>query len=137
MRKVKAIRTANNSIATTPYVDRRPPEALFAPDTRTVWIGTRAVSSVEIIDGMNVTMLGRITTGKGPRKVLFGPDGQTAYVDHIMDLIIAVIDVPRQMVKYNITCLQFGKPSNELSQLHLMLDGHLADTAKSSPPVDR
>ncbi|KXT03440.1 hypothetical protein AC578_1656 [Pseudocercospora eumusae] len=91
---VKVTRTAENSIVITAYVDRGPHEAFFAPDKRTVWIGTRGVSSVKGIDGMNGTILGRIPTGKGPSKVLCSPDGQTAYVNHIMDPISVMINVP-------------------------------------------
>ncbi|GIZ48308.1 hypothetical protein CKM354_001137500 [Cercospora kikuchii] len=102
---VNVIKTADNSIVTTAYVDRGPHEAFFAPDNRTIWIGTRGVSSIQILDGMNGTALSRIMTGKGPSKVLFSPDGTTAYVNHIMEPLIAVIDVQSQKVMYNITGL--------------------------------
>lgn len=99
------IRTVDNSVVSRAYVDRGPHEAFFAPDNRTIWIGTRGVSSVNIIDGMNGTLLGKIPTGKGPSKVLFSPNGTTAYVNHIFEPVISVIDVPTKKVSYNITGL--------------------------------
>lgn len=113
------IRTADNTIVTRAYVDRGPHEAFFAPDNRTIWIGTRGVSSVNIIDGMNGTMLGKIPTGKGPSKVLFSPNGTTAYVNHIFEPIISVIDVPTRKVSYNIT----GLADTFSSDMMLSADG--------------
>ncbi|CZT14214.1 uncharacterized protein RCC_00188 [Ramularia collo-cygni] len=99
------IRTADNTIITRAYVDRGPHEAFFAPDNRTIWIGTRGVSSVNIIDGMNGTLLDKIATGRGPSKVLFSPNGTIAYVNHIFEPVISVIDVSIREVSYNITGL--------------------------------
>ena len=102
---VTVIRTANNKIVHTSYVDRGPHEAFFSPDGLAIWIGTRGVSSVSCIDAMNGTLLNRIYTGQGPSKVLFSPDGSTAYVNHIFEPILSVIDVPTQTVRYNISGL--------------------------------
>jgi YVTN family beta-propeller protein len=102
---VTVVRTADNSIVSKAYVDRGPHEAFFAPDNRTVWIGTRGVSSVNVIDAFNATLLDRIFTAAGPSKVLFSGNGTLAYVNHIEDAIISVIDVPSRKVMYNITGL--------------------------------
>lgn len=102
---VTVIRTSDNAIISKSYVDRGPHEAFFAPDNRTIWIGTRGVYSVDIIDGFNGTLLDRIFTANGPSKVLFSGNGTIAYVNHIFDAIISVIDVPSKKVMYNITGL--------------------------------
>ncbi|KAK5945372.1 hypothetical protein PMZ80_002577 [Knufia obscura] len=102
---VTVIRTADNRIVSQTSVDRGPHEAFFAPDNTTIWIGTRGVSSVNIIDGINGTLTHRIPTADGPSKVLFSPDGLTAYVNHIRAPVISVIDVASKQVKYNITGL--------------------------------
>lgn len=99
------IRTEDNSVISQAYVDRGPHEAMFAPDNRTIWIGTRGVSSISIVDAINATVLERIQTGNGPSKVLFSPNGTLAYVNHIMDPVISVIDVRSRTVQYNITGL--------------------------------
>lgn len=102
---ITVIRTSDNALVSKTYVDRAPHEAFFAPDNRTVWIGTRGVSSVDIIDGLNGTFIDRIFTAAGPSKVLFSGNGTIAYVNHIFDAIISVIDVPSRTVMYNITGL--------------------------------
>lgn len=50
-------------------MDRGPHEAFFAPDNRTIWIGTRGVYSVDVIDGFTGELLDRIFTANGPSKV--------------------------------------------------------------------
>lgn len=50
------------------------------------------MSSVNIIDGLNGTLIDRIATADGPSKVLFSPDGLTAYVNHIRAPLISVVD---------------------------------------------
>jgi YVTN family beta-propeller protein len=116
---VKVIKTADNSVVMTTYVDRGPHEAFFTSDNRTLWIGTRGVSSVQVVDGMNGTTLSRIATGRGPSKVLFSPDGATAYVNHIFEPLIAVVDVRSRTVRYNIT----GLASAFSSDMMLSADG--------------
>lgn len=102
---VTVVSTADNKIVSKIYVDRGPHEAFFAPDNRTIWIGTRGVDTVDIVDGLNGTFLGRIFTAAGPSKVLFSGNGTIAYVNHIFDAILSVIDVETRSVMYNITGL--------------------------------
>jgi hypothetical protein len=75
---------------TKSYVDRGPHEAFFGPDNRTIWAGTRGVSSVDLIDAFNGTIVDRIFTAAGPSKVVFNGNGTIAYVNHIFDAIVSV-----------------------------------------------
>ncbi|ATY59192.1 40-residue YVTN family beta-propeller repeat [Cordyceps militaris] len=87
------IRCADNTIVSQTYTDRNPHEAFFAADNRTVWIGTRGVDSITVIDGLAGGVLARIPSPGGPSKVLFSPDGATAYANHINGSYVSVIDV--------------------------------------------
>jgi YVTN family beta-propeller protein len=116
---VTVIRTSDNSIVSQTFVDRGPHEAFFSPDNRTIWIGTRGVSSVNIVDGIKGSLIGRIKTADGPSKVLFSPNGTEAYVNHIRAPVISVIDVASKTVKYNIT----GLADKFSSDMMLSADG--------------
>lgn len=47
---------------------------------------------------MNGGVIGRVVTDPGPSKVLFSPDGQLAYVNHIKAATISIIDVGERKV---------------------------------------
>jgi YVTN family beta-propeller protein len=102
---VTVVRTLDNSITSQTFVDRQPHEAFFSADNRTLWVGTRGVDSISIIDGLRGAFVERIPSYGGPSKVLFSPDGATAYVNHIRAPYIDVIDVPSRRHIYNITGL--------------------------------
>jgi YVTN family beta-propeller protein len=102
---VTVVRTLDNSVVSQTFVDRQPHEAFFSADNRTIWIGTRGVDSISIIDGLHGTLVERVPSYGGPSKVLFSPDGATAYVNHIRAPYIDVIDVPSRRHIYNITGL--------------------------------
>jgi YVTN family beta-propeller protein len=102
---VTVIATLDNSIVSQTYVDRQPHEAFFSADNRTVWVGTRGVDTVSIVDGLRGTLIERVSSYGGPSKVLFSPDGLTAYVNHIRAPYIDVIDVPSRRHISNITGL--------------------------------
>jgi YVTN family beta-propeller protein len=102
---VTVIRTLDNTVVSQTFVDRQPHEAFFSADNRTIWIGTRGVDSISIIDGLRGTFLERVPSFGGPSKVLFSPDGATAYVNHIRAPYIDVIHVPSRRHIYNITGL--------------------------------
>jgi DNA-binding beta-propeller fold protein YncE len=102
---VTVVRTLDNLIVSQTFVDRQPHEAFFSADNRTIWIGTRGVDSINIIDGLKGTLLERVPSYGGPSKVLFSPDGATAYVNHIRAAYVDVIDVPSRRHIYNITGL--------------------------------
>lgn len=116
---VTVIRTLDNSIISQTFVDRAPHEAFFSPDNRTVWVGTRGVSNVNIVDGVRGGLIGRIPTAEGPSKVLFSPNGMEAYVNHIRAALVSVIDVPSKRVIYNIT----GLADTFSSDMMLSADG--------------
>ena len=113
------IRTADNVIVSQTYVDRGAHESFFSPDNRTAWIGTRGVSTVDVIDGLEGRLIDRIETAEGPSKVLFSPNGTTAYVNHIFAPVVSVIDVAAKTVEYNIT----GLASSFSSDFMLSADG--------------
>ena len=117
---VIVIRTLDNTIVSETFVDRGPHEAFFSADNRTVWVGTRGVSSVNIVDGINGGLIGRVPTADGPSKVLFSPNGTVAYVNHIRAPVVSVIDVPSKTVMYNIT----GLADNFSSDMMLSADGN-------------
>lgn len=102
---VTVIRTIDNSVVSRSYVDRNPHEAFFAPDNRTIWVGTRGVDSVQLVDALNGTPLSRIPSYGGPSKVLFSPDGSRAYVNHLRSASIHIIDVASKQTIANITGL--------------------------------
>ncbi|KAJ4159569.1 uncharacterized protein LMH87_008467 [Akanthomyces muscarius] len=87
------IRCADNKIISQTYTDRNAHEAFFAADNRTVWVGTRGVNNITVIDGINGGVIDRIPSQGGPSKVLFSPDGRTAYSNHINGTYISIIDV--------------------------------------------
>ena len=90
---VTVIRTLDSSIVSQTWTDRAPHEALFAADNRTIWVGTRGVNHVNLVDSIAGGVIGKVTAAAGPSKVLFSPDGATAYVNHIRAPVIAIVDV--------------------------------------------
>ncbi|KAL1616429.1 hypothetical protein SLS56_011420 [Neofusicoccum ribis] len=102
---VTVVRTQDNSIVSQTFTDRQPHEAFFAVDNRTIWVGTRGVDHVSIVDGLEGGVTETITSYGGPSKVLFSPDGATAYVNHIRSPYIHVIDVSSRATIANITGL--------------------------------
>lgn len=102
---VTVIRLTDNTIQSQTSVDRQSHEAFFSADNRTVWVGCRGTNYVDVVDGIEGGVLSRIETQPGPSKVLFSPDGNTAYVNHILSPTVTVIDVPSQTVVDIITGL--------------------------------
>lgn len=102
---VTVIRCEDNTIQSQTSSDRQSHEAFFAADNRTVWVGTRGVDRIDIIDGINGGILGYVESYGGPSKVLFSPDGSTAYANHIRGPWVSIIDVASQRVVHNITGL--------------------------------
>lgn len=97
------IKTLDNSIVSQTSVDRASHEGFFAYDNQTVWVACRGTKFVDIVDGMKGGVIGRIETpAAGPSKVLFSPDGQTAYVNHILSPTVDIINVPSRKVIYTI-----------------------------------
>lgn len=110
---VNVIRTLDNSIVSQTYSDRAPHEAFFTADNRTVWVACRGTSFVDIIDGIAGGIIGRIETAPGPSKVLFSPDGRTAYVNHILSPTVTIINVANRTVVASISGLA-GKFSSDM-----------------------
>lgn len=102
---VTVIRCRDNSIVSQTYVDRNAHEAFFAADNRTVWVGTRGVDHVDIVDGFSGGIVGKVDSFGGPSKVLFSPDGRTAYVNHVRSPTLSVIDVESRRVVSTVTGL--------------------------------
>lgn len=93
------IRTLDNSIVSQTFVDRASHEGFFSHDNRTVWVACRGTAFVDIVDGLKGGIIGRIRTPtQGPSKVLFSPDGRTAYVNHILSPTLDIIDVEKRQV---------------------------------------
>ncbi|EKG22442.1 Nitrous oxide reductase [Macrophomina phaseolina MS6] len=102
---VTVIRTLDNSIVSQTFTDRQAHEAFFAADNRTIWVGTRGVDHVTVVDGIDGGVLETIPSYGGPSKVLFSPDGTQAYVNHIRAPYIHVLDVATHKTIANITGL--------------------------------
>ncbi|KAH8657195.1 40-residue YVTN family beta-propeller repeat protein [Tricladium varicosporioides] len=96
------IRTSNNSIVSQTSVGRAAHEAFFTHDNRTVWVACRGTNFVDIVDGIEGKVISQIKTEPGPSKVLFSPDGKTAYVNHIKSPTLSIIDVETRKVIYTI-----------------------------------
>jgi len=110
------IRTLDNSIVSQTSVDRASHEGFFSHDNRTVWVACRGTKFVDIVDGLKGGVIGRIETPtEGPSKVLFSPDGQLAYVNHILSPTVDIIDVQQRKVVYTITGLA-DKFSSDMMQ---------------------
>ncbi|KAF4622661.1 hypothetical protein G7Y89_g14366 [Cudoniella acicularis] len=92
------IRTLNNSIVSQTSVGRASHEAFFAHDSRTVWVACRGTNFVDVVDGIEGIVQDQIKTDPGPSKVLFSPDGKTAYVNHIKSPTLSIIDVATRRV---------------------------------------
>jgi len=116
---VTVIRCQDNSIVSQTFVDRNSHEAFFAADNRTVWVGTRGVDHVDIVDGIAGGIVGKVDSPGGPSKVLFSPDGKTAYVNHIRAPSVSVIDVESRTVVFNVT----GLADTFSSDMMLSADG--------------
>jgi YVTN family beta-propeller protein len=94
------IRTKNNTIAHTTYVGRSPHEGFVSPDARTLWVAVRGQNYVSVISTRTGRELRRITTANGPSKVVFGPDGRLAYVNHLRARVVEVVRVAdRRIIK--------------------------------------
>lgn len=113
------IRCQDNSIVSQTFTSRAPHEAFFAADNRTIWVGTRGVDYLEIVDGLNGGVIGKVDTYGGPSKVLFSPDGRTAYVNHIRSASVSFIDVESRQVVFNLT----GLAATFSSDMMLSADG--------------
>jgi len=116
---VTVIRCEDNTIVSQTFVDRNAHEAFFASDNRTIWVGTRGVEYIDIVDGIQGGLVSRIPSYGGPSKVLFSPDGRIAYVNHVRSPSISIIDVESQTMIYNLT----GLPDKFSSDMMLSADG--------------
>ncbi len=95
---VTVIRTADNKIISTTYVGRASHECSFTFDNRTIFVADRGTSYVDILDGLEGGVVGRIKTADGPSKIVMSPDGKLGYVNHIKAPLISIIDVRAQKV---------------------------------------
>ena len=102
---VAVIRTRDNALVSQTSVARQAHEAFFAADNATVWVATRGTDSIQLVDGLNGGVVGEVLSPGGPSKVLFSPDGATAYANHVRAPVLAVIDVAARRVVFNITGL--------------------------------
>jgi len=75
-----------------------PQETFFTVNNRTVWVACRGTSFINIIDGLVGGIIGLVKTAPGPSRVLFSPDGATAYVNHILSPTVNVVDVASRTV---------------------------------------
>ncbi|KAH8883102.1 40-residue YVTN family beta-propeller repeat protein [Thozetella sp. PMI_491] len=116
---VTVIRCVDNAIISQTYADRNAHEAFFAADNQTVWVGTRGVDHIDIIDGIHGGVIGKVDSWGGPSKVLFSPDGKTAYANHIRSASLSFIDVASRSVIYNLT----GLANSFSSDMMLSADG--------------
>jgi len=94
---VQIVDTATNEVLHTYYVGRAPHEAFISPDGAQVWTAVRGQDYVSVIDLATDTET-RIETGKGPSKVVFSPDGRTAYINYIDLGELDVVDVPSRRI---------------------------------------
>lgn len=62
---VTVIRCEDNSIQSQTSSDRAPHEALFASDNRTVWVATRGTDFIDLIDGVDGGIIGRVESPGG------------------------------------------------------------------------
>ena len=99
------IKTLDNSIVSQTCVDRALHEGFFSADNVTVWVAARGTDYVDIVDGMAGGIIGSFLGALDPTKVLFGPDGATAYVNHIRSATLDIIDVKSQKVVHQISGL--------------------------------
>ncbi|KAK1237158.1 hypothetical protein MKX07_006037 [Trichoderma sp. CBMAI-0711] len=102
---VTVFRTEDNSVVSQTSVDRNAHEAFFERDNRHVWVGTRGVDRIDIVDGLKGGVVGYVQSYGGPSKVVFSPDGKTAYANHVRSPSLSVIDVAQRRVVANITGL--------------------------------
>lgn len=75
---------------------------------------------MDLIDGISGGVIANITTAPGPSKVLFSPDGKTAYVNHIKSASLSIIDVEKRQVVQEIT----GLAAIFSSDMMLSADGY-------------
>lgn len=102
---VTVFRTEDNAVVSQTFVDRNSHEAFFESDNRHVWVGTRGVDRIDIVDGLKGGVVGYVNSYGGPSKVVFSPDGKTAYANHVRSPSLSVIDVAKRRVIANITGL--------------------------------
>ena len=70
-----------------------------------VWVATQGTDYVDIVDGIAGGIIGRVLCAPGPSKILFNPDGATAYLNLIRSATLDIIDVKAQKVVHQITGL--------------------------------
>jgi YVTN family beta-propeller protein len=116
---VTVIRTRDNTIVSQTSVGRQAHEAFFAADNCTVWVGTRGTDAIDIVDGLAGGVVAHVVSPGGPSKVLFSPDGATAYANHVRAATVSVIDVARRAVRHTIS----GLADSFSSDMMLSADG--------------
>lgn len=100
------IRTLDNSIVSQMSVNHTSHKGFFSHDNCTVWVTCCGTKFVNIINGFKGGVIERIETSTADlSKVLFSPDGQTAYVNHIISPTVDIIDVQQRKVIYTINGL--------------------------------
>lgn len=65
---VTVIRTRDNAVVSQTFTDRQAHEAFFASDNRTVWVGTRGVDHITLVDGIAGGVIDTIPSYGGPSK---------------------------------------------------------------------
>ncbi|WP_081622959.1 YncE family protein [Marinobacter gelidimuriae] len=77
---------------------RTPHEGFISPDGKTAWVAVCGENAVEIFDIDSGKRVNRVVTAKGVSKVVFSPDGQRAYVNHLFTNELVVIDTKTQTI---------------------------------------
>ena len=94
-----AVDTETWEIAEEIEVGRKPVRLRLGPDAR-LWVALDAGpgGGVAVVDPASREVVGRLTTGPGPHRLVFPPDGDVAYVSDRGAGTVSVVDVGRQEV---------------------------------------
>lgn len=121
--KVAAINTANWSIAALVNVGASPRRVALQPDFHYVWAGCDD-NGVAVITAADATLAARITTGRGPHRILFSANSRWAFVVNAGDRTLSVIDIHtlRKTQDVLLGCAPAGAAYSRLADAVLLSD---------------
>lgn len=95
---VDVINTATNTVVNRTDVGRASHEGWFTKDGTQFWVADRGRDTVTIVDAVHGGVITNLHVGQGPSKVVMSPDGAWAYVNHISQPDITVVNVATHQV---------------------------------------
>ncbi len=106
--------------------------ALAGDELWVVNAGSNDVSAIDIGDPARPVRAGYVPVGSNPRGIVFSPDGQSAYVNNVLDGTVSVIDTAGYSVTAVITTTNIPLPPLLLNGKRLFHSSARPDLARGS-----